>query len=395
MRISSEQSGARSLKWIEVMKKIATVMCLLSVAGALEAHGHSHDHDHEHEEFQWNLEKSAYADIQTEIAGPGIIQKFSQVSGKIIAHPDHFAYVIPKAGGTVFAIEKNLGDPVHKGDILAVIESKEAAEAKTHYLLAQKKAALQKELLRREEGLRGISAGNDYLEAKLASEEADLEYECALQALYNLGFSDTEIARVREESPLQRRFYTLKAPLGGKVLDRKLILGEHADEEIQAFTVGNFEKVWIEMHVPQDDVRYLKEGLEVKIASATGKEATVSVCQFSPTICEETRMAKAIAVMENPSEKWTPGQYVNASIRTKAFELPLVVPREAVQKVQGNDCLFVQNGDNFEPCKVKLGKMDEKYVEIVGGLYEGECYVSKNAFCLKAEFEKEEVEHNH
>ncbi len=377
------------------MKKLVTIISMLGFAGALEAHGHGHHHDHEHEEFQWTVEKSEYAEIELQTAGPGTIQKFSQVAGRVVAHPDHLAYVIPKAGGTVFAIEKNLGDRVQKGDVLAVIESREAAEAKTHYLLAQKKAAAQKERLKREEGLRGISAGNDYLEAKLASEEADLEYECALQALYNLGFSDEDIVRVGEESPSKRRFYTLKAPLGGKVIDRKLTVGEHADEETQAFTVGNFEKVWVEMHVPQDDVRYLKEGLEVKIATAGGKEATVRICQFSPTICEETRMAKAIAVMQNPSEKWTPGQYVNASILTKTFEFPLVVPREAVQKMKGESYLFVQCGDNFEPCKVRLGKMDDRNVEILSGVHEGDCYVSSNAFCLKADYEKEEVEHSH
>lgn len=39
--------------------------------------------------------------------------------------------------------------------------------------------------------------------------------------------------------------------------------------------------------------------------------------------------------------------------------------------------------------------MDEKSVEIISGLKEGETYVSKNAFCLKADYEKEEVEHCH
>lgn len=379
------------------MRKVFTILCVCGLAGSLEAHGHGHhhDHDHEHEPFQWTTQKSEYADIQLDIAGPGTLQKYSLVSGRIIAHPDHMAYVIPKVTGTVHTIKKNLGDRVEKGEILATIESREVAEAKTHYLLALNRLNVQKELFRREERLRGISAEKDYLEAKLDYEEAALEYECALQELYVLGFSDEEIVEVGEEEPESRRFYTMKAPLDGKILNRNLTLGEHTDEETLAFTVGNFEKVWVEMHVPQDDVRYLKEGLEVKIATAAGKESTVRICQFSPTICEETRMARAIAVMDNPSEKWSPGQYVNASIVTKTLEAPLVVPREAVQKMKGENYLFVQCENNFEPCQVRLGRMDNQNVEIIGGIHAGDCYVSSNAFCLKADYEKEEVEHSH
>ncbi len=376
------------------MKLILTTICLLG-AGALEAHGHGHHHDHEHEEFQWTATKSEYADIELSTAGPGTIQKFSQLSAQIVAHPNHVAYVIPKMGGSVYAVHKNLGDQVEKGDVLAIIESQEVAEAKTHYLLASKRAASARSVLQREENLKGISAAQDYLEAKSASDEAQIECECAQQNLYVLGFSDEEIACVGEESSKQRRFYSLKAPLSGKVLDRNLTLGEYTDEHTQAFTVGNFEKVWVEMHVPQDEVRYLKEGLEVRIASAAGKEGSVRVCQFSPTICEETRMAKAIAVMQNPNESWRPGQYVNVSVMTKTAEFPLVVPLDAVQKMKGESYLFVECSDNFEPCKVKLGKMDDQNVEIISGVHVGDNYVSKNAFCLKAEYEKEEVEHCH
>ena len=149
------------------------------------------------------------------------------------------------------------------------------------------------------------------------------------------------------------------------------------------------------MQIPQDDMHDLQKGLEVKIASGIGKESMVRICQFGPTICEETRMAKAIAVMENVSEKWKPGQYVHAFILTKSIELPLVVPREAVQKMKGESYLFVQNEENFERCKVSLGKSDEKSIEIVSGIDKGDCYVSKNAFCLKADYAKEEGEHNH
>lgn len=379
------------------MKLFSLFVCFFICQKCLiEAHGHHHDHDHHHDEgFEWTEEKSEYAEIQLEVAGPGVIQKFTHASGKIIAHPDHLAYVIPKVEGSVSSIQKNVGDLVVKGDVLAIIESKQIAEAKAHYLLAKSRANIQKELLQTEIALLGISPQQDYWQAQLAYEEAAIELEHAMQDLYTLGFSDRDIGQIESEPASHRRFYALKAPLNGKILARNLTLGEMTNEATQAFIVGNFEKVWVEMHVAQEDVQYLKEGLEVEIGCVGGRCAHVEVCQFNPVICEETRMATATAVMKNPSNEWTPGQYVNASILTKKIELPVVVPKEAVQKMKGENYVFIQCEDSFEPCKVKLGKMDERSVEIVSGLKAGDCYVSNNAFCLKADYEKEEVEHTH
>lgn len=364
------------------MKLILVIYCLTGLLAAHEHHG-----DHDHDEFEWSEEKSAFAQIQVEVAGPGLIQNFTQAAGRIVAHPDHLAYVIPKITGTVIEVRKNLGDLVEKGEVMAIIESHDAAEAKSHYLLARKRLSMQQQLLKNETALRGISAGHDFLAAELSYEEAAIEYECAKQKLYSLGLSEQEVG--------QERFYQLRAPLDGKVLERNLTLGELADGSAHAFIVGNFEKIWVEMHIAQEDVPFIKEGQTIECTSCRGDRVVATVCQFSPTLSEETRMAKAIASIDNPGGCWSPGQYINASILTKSTEVPLVVPKEAVQKIKGESYLFVQCGENFEPCRVRVGKTDEKNIEILAGIESGTSYVSTNAFTLKADFEKEEVEHSH
>lgn len=374
------------------MKK--TLFGLLLIPLILEGHGHHHDHDHD-EEFNWTPEKSEYASIEIEEAGPGKIQYFTRVSGRILAHPDRLAYVIPKAEGVVFKVQKNVGDCVEAGEVLAVIESRKVAEAKTDFLVALNKVQAKQQILKHEAALKGISPERDYLEAKLNAEEAELQMECAIQDLYALGFSKDEIEQMNFENPLKRRLYPIKAPFDGKVIERNVTLGELTGDSKPAFLVGNFDQVWVELHVPQDDVGYLKEGLPLDIISVGGKQASVSLSKINPSICEQTRQATAIAVLDNSSGKWIPGQYVQGSILTKTIELPVVIPREAVQKMKGESYVFIQYEDFFEPCKVKMGKMDAQRVQIISGLKPGDHYVSKNAFCLKADYEKEEVEHEH
>lgn len=362
------------------------------LCGVLEGHDH---HDHDHEGVEWTAEKAVYADLQVDIAGPGAILNFARVAGEITFHPAYLAYVTPRVEGTVAEIRKNLGDRVEEGEILAIIESPQIAETKSNYLAAKNRLALKEEILKWESSLKGISAGQDYLQAKWAYEEALIDCECARQALYARGFSDQEIARLDLENPKERRFYALKAPFKGRILERNLTLGELADDHTRAFSIGNSERVCVEMHIPQEDIAHLSEGQEVTISSAKGKESVAWVTQLAPSICEQTRMAKALAVMDNHDGKWSPGQYVTGKILTRSLQFPLVVPKEAVLKIKGENAIFVQCGDHFEPCRVKVGKMDEERVEIVAGLKEGECYASRNAFCLKADYEKEELEHEH
>lgn len=362
----------------------------ICLCGVLEGGDH-----HDHEGVGWTAEKAAYADIQIDIAGPGAIQHFARVAGEITLHPAYLAYVTPRVEGTVAEIRKSLGDRVEEGEILAILESPQIAEAKSSYLAAKSRLAVKEEILKWESSLKGISAGQDYLQAKWAYEEALIECECARQALYARGFCDQDIVQMESENPKERRFFALKAPFQGRILARNLTLGELTDDHTLAFSIGNSERVCVEMHIPQEDIAHLREGQEVTVFSAKGKESIAWVTQLAPSICEKTRMAKALAVMDNLEGKWSPGQYVTGKILTRTLQFPLVVPKEAVQKIKGENAIFVQCGDHFELCRVKVGKMDEERVEIIAGLKEGECYASRNAFCLKADYEKEELEHEH
>lgn len=348
-----------------------------------------------HEEcFCWTKEKMECAEIEVQVAGPGTIQNYIQVAGKVIIHPDCLGLVIPKVSGSVCEIKKKLGELVEKDEILALIESKEIAEAKALYLAALKKYRLQQMLLSREQKLKGISAEHDYLQAECLAEEAKIALALSSQHLKALGFSSQEIEHM-ENDPTDLRFYALKAPLQGKILEKNVILGALVDSSSKAFTIGNLDEVMVEINVPQNDVQYLKEGLLVEITSSQGKVATAKICNFTPTINEETRSATALAVVENPGQEWSPGQFITAHIQTNVSEGGIVVPKSAIQMIKGQECLFVENGTEFIPSPVKLGKIDRQNAEVISGIATGTVYAASHTFCLKAEYEKEEGEHHH
>ena len=68
------------------------------------------------------------ADIKVKMAGPAQIKTFLELPGEIEFNQNRLAHVVPQVEGIVVAVYKHLGDPVEKGELIAVLESRELAD---------------------------------------------------------------------------------------------------------------------------------------------------------------------------------------------------------------------------------------------------------------------------
>jgi cobalt-zinc-cadmium efflux system membrane fusion protein len=93
-------------------------------------------------------------------------------------------------------------------------------------------------------------------------------------------------------------------------------------------------------------------------------------------------------VLPNPDGHWRPGLFVTAKIAVDEIDVPLLVPKAALQTVEDRLSVFVQTDEGFAPRPVTLGRSTETYAEVTKGLQPGQRYVTKGAFTLKAELVK-------
>lgn len=63
--------------------------------------------------------------------------------------------------------------------------------------------------------------------------------------------------------------------------------------------------------------------------------------------------------------------------------------------MNGQDVVFVQQGNYFEATPITLGEQDDQWAEVLSGLDAGQHYVSQNSYFLKAEIGKEGASHDH
>lgn len=73
-----------------------------------------------------DAEQRAAAGIEIARAEPATIHERIPLNGRIAANEETLAHVVPRFPGVVRSVHKQLGDPVARGDLLAVIESNQS-----------------------------------------------------------------------------------------------------------------------------------------------------------------------------------------------------------------------------------------------------------------------------
>lgn len=320
-------------------------------------------------------------------AGPGKLETTLTLPGEIILNDDAHALVTPYVSGYVREIRKRQGDAVRKGEVMAVLESRELADAGAAYLAARERVLLAEKTFQREESLwrKKISPEQDYLASKTALSGAGIEARSARQKLMALGLSKGAIDRLPRQADASLTRYEIVSPLNGQVLEKNLSLGEMVESTTSVYRVADMNTVWVRINLLQKQLPHLKKGMAVQIWGDEPMSAATGRLTFiAPLVGKETRTAIGRATLSNPDGQWRPGLFVKARIKAGEKHIPLMVPKKAIQRIGEESFVFVPAEGGFEGKVVTTGQSDETHTEIVSGLSPGDPYVIDGAFELKA-----------
>ena len=329
--------------------------------------------------------------IEVEQAGPAKLIEEKVLTGEIVLNPDRTAYIVPRVSGIAVQINKSLGDKVAKRQVMAVIDSRELADAKAGYLAAAERMTLAQTDFSREEKLREkkISSEEDFLGAKQALAEAEINLRNAKQNLYSLGFDEDYLVKLPDLPDSSYTRYEICALFDGTVIEKQIGLGEVVTDTSQIYRISDLNTVWAELTVYQKDLGDVHAGQNVTIKDSDGKlNVTESIISISPVIEQSTRTAVARVIINNPEGIWHPGTFVTGTVHAGAFNTQLAVKRSAIASIEDQDVVFIETDEGFEPQVINIGRTDSTYAEILDGLKMSQRYVSTNAFTLKAELSK-------
>jgi membrane fusion protein, heavy metal efflux system len=320
------------------------------------------------------------------------------VPGTIVPDADRIARVSVKLSATVAELRKKLGDTVEKGEVIAVLESREVADAKSEYLAARLNNDLQRNLYERDKVLwdRHIVAEQVVLKSQGAAAQAKMNLDIARQKLFALGVTESELGALPDEPETALRRQEVRTPISGRVVDRKVDLGAAVGRdnlETELFTVADLDRVWVELAVGPTDLPRVAEGQTVSIAAhGLSKRAVGKIVFIGPMLDQETHSARVVAEIANPDGNWRPGSLVQAAVAIEERAAALTVPASAVQTIGKTRVVFVRTQDGVEKRAVTLGDGDDRLFEVLSGVREGETIAVGNTFVLKAELLKSPAE---
>jgi len=358
-------------------------------------------HDDHEEELLVRLDTASLERLGLEIlvAGPGELEVFTELPGEVQVNGDLMAHVGPRVGGVAREVLVSLGDTVRTGQLLAVLESRDLADAKADFLAANVRLGLADATFKREERLwkEKVSSEQDYLDALNKRAEARIVYRSAEQKLHALGFSKLEVEKLPKQHDVVFTDYRITAPFSGTVIAKHITLGETVTAETSVFTVADLSSVWIDLAVYQKDIGMVRAGQAARVSTNHGDDAELIIDFVQPLVGEQTRTALARIIAPNPDGTWHPGCFVTARVNMGETESSgLVVPSTAVIRMEdGDEVVFVEVDEGFEPRSVTVGRRTRDHLEVVSGLVAGDRYVGSGGFSLKAELGKSDFGDGH
>ena len=334
--------------------------------------------------------------IQTVIVGEETHTHKLIANAETAYDSNRYADISPRVAGFIREVKADLGQVVRPGDVLAVIDSAEVSAAKTQYLSSQASVKLAQATAERTQSLSrsGAVAGKAELEVMTALNQAQASSMDAEQKLRNLGFEDIELVRILSTKDT-KNLLNVVAPIDGTVVARHAVKGEAVQPTAQLFAVADTSRVWIWIDIYESDVAKVKPGQAVSFTvMGTGPDdvyATAGqVTWIGSEVNEQTRTTRIRAELGNPDKRLRAHQFGEATIQVGAEHKAVIVPKEAVQRKDNVDLVFIPEGEGvYRPQRITTKATDTSDVlEVTWGLKPGQKVVSKGAFLLKTEIMK-------
>jgi membrane fusion protein, heavy metal efflux system len=330
---------------------------------------------------------------------PGGVEAWIQVPGQIEINLEQMAHVVPRVKGVVSRVDAVLGEQVSAGQVLAVIESRELADAKAGYLSALERQTLAKGQFDREKRLfqQKITSEQDYLASQQVWAEARINHRAARQKLLALGLTKEALDVLPDQAEETITTYSVVAPFDGTIIEKHIVLGEVVDDSSETFIIADLSTVWVDLQVNQQDIGPIESGNPAEVVLDSSTEGVYSMVSYvDPRLDPITRTATVRLELDNSEGNYRSGTFVTGRIGLPSADQGMVIPASAVQIVNDQPGVFVKVEQGFALHYVTLGRKDTEQVEILTGLEGGEQVVTHNAFHLKAELTKQAVSgHGH
>jgi RND family efflux transporter, MFP subunit len=279
------------------------------------------------------------------------VQRSVEVTGTLA--PWEEAMVSLEAEGRLVKVAVDLGDPVRKGQILALIAPQEYEYKKVQ------------------------------AEAELAAAEADFKRtqdlakkEMSTPQQLDENRRRLEVARTAADLARKKLADTsLIAPIDGMVSKRLINVGEYVHIGTPAFQIVRTTPLKLKADVPERYVADVSIGSAVTVEYEALRDQpplTGTIVRVSPIVAVDSRSFPIEAQIENPQGSVKPGTFARASILIAKPEKALTVPEAAVTAFAGTPRVYVLQDGKARERVIEVSGKNKGRIIVTKGLNSGE-----------------------
>jgi len=309
---------------------------------------------------------------------PGSVQAFDQTP------------IYARTNGYVKARYADIGDHVHKGQLLALIEDPQTEEAlrQAQATVVQLKAALAQananEHLADVTNQRWVTLQQEGVVSKQDADTQFANYGAQAAAVgaakANIAAGEANVQSLQE----QLGFSRVVAPFDGIILARSIDVGAlissgSANSVTQMFAIGEAGKVRVFTNVPQADAASMTSGQKatVSIRELPGSNYTGTVTRTSDAIDPGTRTLLVEVDLENKDMRILPGMYATVQFNIRDAAPPVMLPANGlIMRSAGPQAAVVDGNNTVHMHKLVLGRDTGSSVEVLGGLEPGDIVIT-------------------
>lgn len=305
-------------------------------------------------QFQ-SIEAVDRAGIDIALVEQGPVLESIKAPGEIVYDPTRVAHLMSRSEGSIWRVEKNVGDRVFAGDVLALVDSPEVGKAKTDLLQALVEQELNQKTMNRLSGLAaGAVPGTRIIDAEAALSKSKVAVIQCRQKLVSLGLpidglefagkSPEELSSmlqflgipqtVRESispSVVNSNLMPVVASRDGVVIDRDAVPGEVVGRDDSLFTIADASQMYVFLDVQLEEAKYIRTGQTIQFrADGADAEVAGTVTWISTDVDSETRTVTVRGELENPGGQLRNETFGTGEVTLRSEPLAILVPDEAV-----------------------------------------------------------------
>jgi cobalt-zinc-cadmium efflux system membrane fusion protein len=299
--------------------------------------------------------------------------------GMVESDPARTAFVIPQLGGRVVDLKVRLGDRVSKGQVLAVLDSADLAQAYDDYDKAADAFNLTQKNLKRqlEQSKIGVASDRDLDQAKSDNTEAEAEYTRTRARL--------EILNASPDSRGPQRRLTVRAPVSGSITTLSVTPGSTINDPTQPLmTIADLSTVWVTAMVPEKDVGVAVKGqdADVSLEAYPDRPLHGKVLFVGDVIEPDSRRNKVRIAFANTDYALKPNMFSTVTLIGPS-QSQVVLPSSSLLMNNDRTTVFVATAPwTFERRTVDPQLEDGPSVAIRSGVSPGEQVVVKGGILL-------------